>query len=307
MDDVKKYLELYDLPLDELIEMAHKVTGENFNKTVEFCSIISAKTGACSEDCKYCSQSAHNHSAIEVHPLMKVEDVKRAALSAKENGATRFGIVTSGKKLSNKDFETLLEMIREVSKIDNMQVCACVGILNKEEMIALKEAGCTRYNHNINTSERYYPEICTTHTFQDRVNTIKLAEIAGMDNCTGVIIGMGETREDRINMALTLKELKPKSTPINFLDPIKGTPLENYRDKIDEEEILKTVCIFRIILPNVYLRYAGGRMTRFSEKMQKLGLYAGINGLIVGNYLTTVGANVKDDLKMLEELGLTKE
>lgn len=307
MEDIKKYLELYEKPVEELIEMAHKVTRDNFNKTVEFCSIISAKTGACSENCKYCSQSAHNHANIENHPMMSVDDVKKAALSAKENGATRFGIVTSGKKLSKKDFETLLEMVREVSKIDNMQACACVGILNEDEMKRLKEAGCTRYNHNINTSENYYPKICTTHKFEDRIKTIKLAESVGMDNCTGVIIGMGETREDRIKMALTLKELKPKSSPINFLDPIKGTPLENYGDKIDEDEILKTICIFRIILPNVYLRYAGGRMTRFSKKMQKLGLFAGINGLIVGNYLTTVGANVQDDLKMLDELGLSKE
>ena len=307
MSEVDKYLELYEKPTDELVEMAYKVTRKNFKRTVEFCSIISAKTGACSEDCKYCSQSAKSKAEIEIHTMLDVETVKKAALSAKENGATRFGIVTSGKKLSKKDFETLLEMVREVSKIENMQVCACTGILSEEEMKKLKEAGCTRYNHNINTSKEYYPEICTTHTFEDRIKTIKLADKVGMENCTGVIIGMGENRADRINMALTLRELKPKSTPINFLDPIKGTALESFGDKIDEEEILKTICIFRLILPDVYLRYAGGRMTRFSKKMQKLGLFAGINGLIVGNYLTTVGANVKDDLKMLEALGLEKE
>lgn len=307
MSEVEEYLALYEKPVEELVEMAHKVTNKNFNKKVEFCSIISAKTGACSEDCKYCSQSAHNHASIDIHPMLSPDEVKKVALSAKENGATRFGIVTSGRKLSKKDFEIVLEMVKAVASIDGMQVCACTGILNKEEMQKLKEAGCTRYNHNINTSERYYKEICSTHTFEDRIRTIKLAEEAGMDNCTGVIIGMGEDRTDRINMALTLRDLKPKSTPINFLDPIKGTPLEKYGDKIDEEEILKTICIFRLILPNVYLRYAGGRMQRFSEKMQKLGLFAGINGLIVGNYLTTVGANVQDDLKMLEMLGLTKE
>lgn len=307
MDEVKKYLELYDKTVEELVEKAHRVTRKHFNKTVEFCSIISAKTGACSEDCKYCSQSAHNHSEIVNHPMLSVEEVKKAALSAKENGATRFGIVTSGKKLSGKDFETVLEMIKAVSSIEGMQCCCCLGILDEEQMKAIKEAGCTRYNHNINTSKDYYKQICTTHTFEDRVKTAKLAKLTGMTDCTGVIIGMGESREDRINMALTLKELKTDSVPINFLDPIKGTPLENYGDKIDEDEIIKTICIFRIILPDSYLRYAGGRMTRLSKTGQKLGLMAGINGLIVGNYLTTVGSNVKDDLEMLEVFGLTKE
>ncbi len=307
MKNINEYLELYDKPVEELVEAAYKVTRKNFKRKVEFCSIISAKTGACSEDCKYCSQSAHNHAQIEVHPMLSLEEVKRAALSAKENGATRFAIVTSGRKLSGKDFEAVLEMIRTVSAIEGLKCCACLGLLDEGQMRQIKEAGCSRYNHNINTSKDYYSKICTTHTFEDRIKTIELAEKVGLDNCTGVIIGMGENREDRINMALALKKLKPKSVPINFLDPIKGTPLENYEDKIDEVEILKTICIFRIILPDVYLRYAGGRMTRFSKKMQKLGLMAGINGIIVGNYLTTVGNDIQDDLKMLGALGLEKE
>lgn len=305
-DAVNEYLKLYEKDTKELVEIAHKITKENFKGSVEFCSIISAKTGACSENCKYCSQSIHNHANIEIHPMLSVEEVKKAAISAKERGATRFAIVTSGRKLSGRDFETVLEMIKTVANIEGLKCCACLGLLVEEQMKKIKEAGCDRYNHNINTSENYYDKICTTHKFQDRINTVKLAEKCGMTNCTGVIIGMGEDRVDRINMALTLKELKPKSVPINFLNPIKGTPLENYEDKIDEEEILKTICIFRIILPDVYLRYAGGRTTRFSDEYQKLGLYAGINALIVGNYLTTAGATKEHDAKLLNELGLHK-
>lgn len=305
-DVVNEYLKLYEKDTKELVEIAHKITKENFKGSVEFCSIISAKTGACSENCKYCSQSIHNHANIEIHPMLSVEEVKKAAISAKERGATRFAIVTSGRKLSGRDFETVLEMIKTVANIEGLKCCACLGLLDEEQMKKIKEAGCDRYNHNINTSENYYDKICTTHKFQDRINTVKLAEKCGMTNCTGVIIGMGEDRVDRINMALTLKELKPKSVPINFLNPIKGTPLENYEDKIDEEEILKTICIFRIILPDVYLRYAGGRTTRFSDEYQKLGLYAGINALIVGNYLTTAGATKEHDAKLLNELGLHK-
>lgn len=306
MTVVEEYLKLYDLPLDELIERAYNVTRQNFDKDVEFCSIVSAKTGSCSENCKYCSQSAYNNCEIEEHPMMSVEEVKKAALSAKENGATRFAIVTSGRKLNNKDFETVLEMVKEVSSIENMKCCCCLGLLTEDEMVQLKEAGCDRYNHNINTSENYYKEICSTHTFEDRIKTLKLVEKAGMTNCTGVIIGMGEDRVDRINMALSLKEIKPKSVPINILDPIKGTPLENYGDKIDEEEVIKTICIFRLILPDVYLRFAGGRMKRLSRKFQTLGMMGGINSLIVGNYLTTTGSTIEDDLEMIKKLGFKK-
>ncbi len=298
------YLKMYDKPLSELIEISSKITAENFDNTVEACSILSAKTGACQENCKYCSQSSHNHAEITCHPLLDVETVKQAALSAKENGATRFCIVTSGRVPTDKDFEKILEMIKAVASIDGLHCCASLGLLSEEQVKKIKEAGVERYNHNINTSENYHKFICSTHNFSDRVNTVKMIQKYGMEACCGVIIGMGETREDRIDMALSLKELNPKTVPINFLNPIKGTPLEGYEDKIDEEEILKTICIFRIILPKALLRYAGGRTTRLSEYNQKLGIKAGINSLLVGNYLTTTGSNSEDDKQMLKELDL---
>ena len=303
--EIEKYLKIYDKPLDELIEEANKITKENFSNVVEACSIISAKTGECSENCKYCSQSAHNHAKITCHPLLDIDTVVKAAKSAKENGATRFCIVTSGRKPTDADFERILEMIKAVAKIDGIHCCASLGLLSKEQIARIKEAGVKRYNHNINTSKNYHKEICTTHNFEDRVNTVKMITDAGMEACCGVIIGMGENREDRIDMALSLRELNPKTVPINFLNPIEGTPLEGYESKIDEEEILKTICIFRMILPKALLRYAGGRTLRLSKENQKRGMFAGINSVLVGNYLTTVGSDADEDKKMFKELELT--
>lgn len=300
----KELLDLYNKPLSELLDMSHKITEENFDNTVEACSIISAKTGACSENCKYCAQSKHNNTNIECHPLMDVQTVKKAALSAKENGANHFCIVTSGTKPTGKDFTNILQMVKEVAAIDGLHCCASLGLLTEEEIKELKDAGLKRYNHNINTSENYHKNICTTHEFKDRVHTVEMIQKYGIEACCGVIIGMGESLEDRIDMALSLKKLNPKTVPINFLNPIQGTPLENYEDKIDEEEILKTICIFRIVLPKTLLRYAGGRTTRLSKYNQKLGLIAGINSMLVGNYLTTTGSKSEEDEKMLEQLDL---
>ena len=230
------YLKLYDKSLDELLEISSSVTKDNFNNEVEACSIISAKTGACGENCKYCAQSKHNHAEIECHPLLDVETVKKAALSAKENGATRFCIVTSGRVPNDADFQKILEMIKAVASIDGIHCCASLGLLSEDQIKQIKEAGVERFNHNINTSKNYHEKICTTHKFEDRVNTVKTIQKYGMEACCGVIIGMGESREDRIDMALSLKELNPKTVPINFLNPIKGTPLEGFEDKIDEED-----------------------------------------------------------------------
>ena len=298
------FINLYEKPLSELMEISNKITNDNFDNEVEACSIISAKTGECSENCKYCSQSKHNHAKVECHPLLDVETVKKAALSAKDNGATRFCIVTSGRVPSGEDFKKILEMIKSVASIDGIHCCASLGLLSEDQIAQIKAAGVERYNHNINTSENYHKNICTTHNFKDRVNTVKMVQKQGMEACCGVIIGMGESREDRIDMALSLRELNPKTVPINFLNPIKGTALEDFKDRITEEEILKTICIFRIILPKALLRYAGGRTTRLSKFHQKLGLIAGINSVLVGNYLTTTGSNSEDDKEMLKELDM---
>lgn len=306
MTDITKeeLLKLYDMDLDELIEMSSKITKENFKNEVEVCSIISARTGKCGENCKYCSQSIHNHADIVCHPLLSVEEVYQSALKAKENGATRFCIVTSGRSENGDDFNTILEMIKKVASIPDIHCCASLGLLNEEQIKQIKEAGVERFNHNINTSQNYHNEICTTHHFEDRIKTVKNIVKNGIEACTGVILGMGETKEDRVDMALSLAELNPKTVPINVLNPIKGTPLEDYSDKITEEDVLRTICIFRIAMPKAILRYAGGRNTRLSLETQKLGLKAGVNGLLAGDYLTTNGEEVQKDKEMLESIDL---
>ena len=297
----QELLKLYDIDLEELITIAEKITKENFpKKEIEICSIISAKTGKCGENCKYCSQSIHNHADIFCHPLLSVNEVRQAALQAKENGATRFCIVTSGRSESGEDFEKILEMIKAVATIPDIHCCASLGLLNEEQIKQIKEAGVERFNHNINTSKNYHSEICTTHNFEDRVNTVKLLKKHGLEACTGVILGMGETKEDRIDMALSLAELNPKTVPINVLNPIKGTALEGYEDKITEEEVIRSICIFRIAMPKAILRYAGGRKTRLSKETQKLGLRAGINGMLSGDYLTTDGVELSQDKELID-------
>ncbi|MCM1265191.1 MAG: biotin synthase BioB [Candidatus Gastranaerophilales bacterium] len=300
----EELLRLYDMNLEDLIEKSSQITKENFNNEVEVCSIISARTGKCSENCKYCSQSVHNHADIVCHPLLSIEEVYNSAIKAKENGATRFCIVTSGRSEQGDDFDKIIEMIKAVASIPDIHCCASLGLLNEEQIKKIKEAGVERFNHNINTSKNYHSEICTTHNFEDRINTVKTIVKNGMEACTGVILGMGETKEDRVDMALALAELNPKTVPINVLNPIKGTPLENYGDRITEEEVLRTICIFRIAIPNAILRYAGGRNTRLSVETQKLGIKAGINGLLAGDYLTTEGEEVNKDKEMLKSLDL---
>ena len=296
----QELLKLYDMDLEELISKANKVTQENFpQKEIEVCSIISAKTGKCGENCKYCSQSIHNHADIVCHPLLEVEEVKQAALKAKENGATRFCIVTSGRSESGEDFEKILQMIKAVASIDGIHCCASLGLLSEEQIIQIKEAGVERFNHNINTSQNYHKNICSTHNFEDRVSTVEMLTKHGLEACTGVILGMGETKEDRIDMALSLAKLNPKTVPINVLNPIKGTAFENYEDKITEEEVIRTICIFRIAMPKAILRYAGGRKTRLSKKTQELGLKAGINGMLSGDYLTTDGVELAQDKELI--------
>lgn len=302
---VEELLKLYELPVEELLEKSSEITKANFSNEVEFCSIISAKTGKCQEDCKYCSQSGHNKAKIHVHPLLAVEEVKKAALSAKENGATRFCVVTSGRAPEGEDFETILEMIRTVAGIDGLHSCCSLGILSEDQVKRIKEAGAERYNHNLNTSKSFHKDICSTHSYEDRIRTIKLIQKYGIEACAGGIIGMGESRRQRIELALELAELNPTSVPVNFLSPVDGTPLEGTESAIDEEEILKTLAIYRIIMPKALIRYAGGRSTRFSTEYQKLGIKAGVNALLVGNYLTTTGISPDEDKKLLEETGMT--
>lgn len=300
MIDKQELLRLYNLDLDELLKLSSKYVKDE----IEFCSLINARNGKCSQNCKYCAQSSHYRTHIDSYPLVKIEEVRKAALDAKSHKASRFAIVTSGKTPDESDFDKMLEMIKEINKIEGLNSCASIGILNEEQAKKLAQSGLKRFHHNINTAKSYYPEVCTTHTWQDRLDTCKLVKKYGMELCCGVILGMGESVEQRVEMALELAEIQPNSIPINILLPIPETPFENYLDKIDEENVLRTLAIFKIANPNSILRFCGGRM-RLSEENQRKALNTCVEGIMVGNYLTTIGKNPYDDIKTVEELGKT--
>lgn len=294
----QELLDLYNSDLDSLLKKA----SENLHQDIEFCSIINARNGKCSQDCKYCAQSSHYRTDIDSFPLLDVETVYKAAKEAQENGIDRIAIVTSGKTPDESDFDRMLEMIKSINTLGEISSCASIGILNEEQAKRLAEAGLKRFHHNINSSRSYYPEVCTTHTFEDRINTCKLVKKYGMELCCGVILGMGESIEQRIEMAEILAEIEPDSIPINILMPIPQTPFENYYDKIDEENILRTLAVFKIANPKSVLRFCGGRM-RLSEENQKKALKYCVEGILTGDYLTTTGKSFEQDLKMLNELG----
>ncbi len=296
--DKSELFRLYNTDLDELLKMSSLYV----KKDVELCSIVNARNGKCSQNCKYCAQSSHYNTEIESFPLVDIETVKNAAIDAKKNHASRFAIVTSGKTPDESDFDKMLEMIDELNKIDGIKSCASIGILNEEQAKRLANAGLKRFHHNINTAPSYYPDVCTTHTIEDRINTCKLVKKYGMELCCGVILGMGESVEQRVEMAHTLSEIEPESIPINILMPVANTPFENYIDKIDEENILRTLAIFKIANPHSVLRFCGGRM-RLSIENQKKALKTCVDGIMVGNYLTKTGRNPHDDLDMIKDLG----
>ena len=297
----EELLHLYNLPLDELLAESSKYMSDK----VEFCSLINARNGKCSQNCKYCAQSSHYRTNIESYPLVEIDEVVKVAHEAKANHVSRFAIVTSGKTPDEgRDFKIELEMIKEINKIDGLSSCASIGILDEEQAKQLAEAGLKRFHHNFNTCRSYYPEVCTTHTWEDRLNTCKLVKKYGIELCCGVILGMGETIEQRVEMAMELAEIEPDSIPINILMPIPQTPFENYHDKIDEENILRTMAIFKIANPQAVVRFCGGRM-RLSQENQELALKTCVEGILVGNYLTTVGKEPADDIEMIAKIGKT--
>ncbi len=290
---------LYNLPLEELLAESSKYMSDN----IEFCSLINARNGKCSQNCKYCAQSSHYCTNIESYPLVDIQEVIKAAKESKENKVSRFAIVTSGKTPDEgRDFQIELDMIKAINEVGGLKSCASIGILNEEQAKQLAQAGLKRFHHNINTCRSYYPEVCTTHSWDDRLNTCKLVKKYGMELCCGVILGMGETIEQRVEMAMELAEIEPNSIPINILMPIPETPFENYHDKIDEENVLRTMAIFKIANPKSVVRFCGGRM-RLSQENQELALKTCVEGILVGNYLTTVGREPHEDLETANKLG----
>ncbi len=291
---------LYEQPLEELCEKADEIREHFCSNRFDMCTIINGKSGRCSEDCRFCAQSAHNHTGAAEYPLLGTEEIVEQARQNDRQGVLRYSIVTSGKRLSDQEVDQMCETVRKIRAETKIAVCISFGLLNEDQYIRLKEAGATRAHNNLETSRRNFPNICTTHTFEDKISAIRAAQAAGLFVCSGGIMGLGETVEDRIDMAITLRELGIKSVPVNMLNPIPGTPFGENK-KLTAEDMRRIVAVYRFILPDADIRLAGGRGLIMDKGR---GCFcSGANAAISGDMLTTAGITVDTDLKLLKELG----
>jgi len=284
-----------------LFSTAGKIRERYRQNRVDLCSIISAKSGACSEDCAYCAQSSRSAAGVPVHPLVGEDAVLEKALEARNAGVKRFCIVTSGRKAGKKELRQIASMVGKVRGA-GLLPCATLGLLESDELSALKESGLERYHHNLETSEKFFPGICSTHTYADKLKTIEAAKSAGLSVCSGGIFGIGESWQDRIDMATALRDLGVDSVPINFLIAVKGTPLED-RGSLEPLEALKIISLYRFLLPEKEIRVCGGRRQTLGE-FNSMVFMAGADSLLTGNYLTTTGTPYGEDLRLIRRYGL---
>lgn len=291
---------LYGQPLLELCGSADEIRRRFCANRFDICTIINAKSGSCSENCRFCAQSAYNHTCAASYPLLSKEEIVSQARIDHEQGVLRYSIVTSGKRLSDEEVDAMCETVREIKEKVGILVCVSFGLLKEQQFRKLKEAGVTRVHNNLETSRRNFPNICTTHRFDDKVQAIRAAQSAGLSVCSGGIMGLGETTEDRIDMALILRELGILSVPVNMLNPIPGTPLEN-NERLTKEEMQRIVAVYRFILPKASIRLAGGR--GLLPDKGKSCFTSGANAAISGDMLTTAGITTKTDMALLKELG----
>ena len=290
-----------ELDNHKLLELAAIERERNSDNTVELCAIYNARSGKCSENCVFCAQSGHYRTDIMISDIPSVSSVLSYARMVESYGVKRFSLVTSGKGISDKDLKRLTVLYRHLKENTQLSLCASHGIITLEQAKKLEESGVSRYHHNLETGEHYFPKICTTHTYKERLNTIKNARKAGLEICSGGMVGLGESLEDRIELALTLKELSVKSIPVNVLMPVKGTPMQN-NAIMNDTDFLRTVALFRYINKDAVIRFAGGR-TLFNIKTQMQSLKCSFNGMMVGNYLTREGTEIKSDINRLEKHG----
>ncbi len=287
---------------DALYEASAEITRKCASRKYNLCSIRNARSGKCSEDCKWCAQSSRHNCRIETYGLIDEEDAFLHLEHAKRKGIHKFSLVTSGKRLSDTDFEKILSIYQKMNKAkQDCELCGSLGLLSKKQLQLLREAGMQNYHCNLETSSSYFPVLCTTHTFEEKILTLQWAKEVGLQICSGGIIGMGETVEQRIELAFELKKLNVHSIPVNILDPIKGTKLEKV-PRLSDEEILTSVALFRFINPSAYLRLSGGK-SALSKEMQLKALQTGVNASITGGLLTTPGcATTEEDRKMFEKV-----
>ncbi len=296
----EEYSQYIGMPLSGLIAEADRIRRENIPARVELCSIINAKSGRCSEDCSYCAQSGYHTTGAAVYGLKSEAEIIEAAFKARDAGAERFSIVTSGNRLNDEELKRTCDITGKIIEKTGLAVCGSLGALSAGDFQKLRNAGMTRYHHNIETSREHYPNIVTTHNFQQRVDTIKSAQIAGFEICSGGILGLGESWEDRISMALLLRELKVDAVPLNILIPVKGTRIEGV-EPIAAEDIIRTIAILRIILKDVSIKVIAGRESRLKD-FQAMAFLAGANGMMVGGYLTVGGRSVEEDKILTSEI-----
>ncbi|WP_324662145.1 biotin synthase BioB [Haloarcula sediminis] len=307
--DRRDGLALIAQPVDALAAGADAVRAALGDGTVDACSIVNAKAGNCAEDCGFCAQSVHFDTGIDNYGFLGPEKILEAAKRAERDGSQRFGIVLAEKGVSKEqrpgEWEEVLEAIRLVRDETDVEVDASLGILTEEEAAILAEEGLNHYNHNIETSPRYFPEIVQTHSFEDRVETLEVAKAAGMDLCAGVILGMGESPADRVDAAMALQDIGVSSLPVNILNPVEGTPMaERGLPDITTEEVVKTVAVYRLLHPEARVRLTGGREVNLDTEGQVAALEAGADGILTGDYLTTEGQSPADDIEIVEQAGL---
>jgi biotin synthase len=288
--------------IEALVERAWRARVERFGDSTDMCSLVNAKSGGCAEDCGFCAQSRYAEADTPLHAMMEPEQILEHARAAEAAGAHRFCMVTQGQGLSKRDFEKILAGARLVAEHTNLKRCASVGHMSVQRAQALKEAGVQRVHHNVETAESYYPEVSTTVRYEGRLRTIDAVKQAGLETCVGGILNLGETREQRVEMAFQLAEIDPTSVPINLLNPRPGTKFGD-RDFMDPIEAVKWIAIFRLILPDALFRLCGGRVENIG-KLQELAVKAGLNGVMMGNFLTTLGATPEQDRAMFERHGL---
>ncbi len=294
---------LYHIPdLDLLCDSADEICRHFSGNHLDSCSIVNARSGKCSEDCKWCAQASRHKTGCKTYNFLDEQEVMKAAEHNEKAGIRRFSLVTSGRAVADNDLEVFCEMFRKLSENTSLGLCASMGLLNETQMKRLKEAGVSRYHCNMETSAAFFPSLCSTHSPEDKRNTIRAAREAGLEVCSGGIIGMGETAEDRIDFAFELAELGVDSVPVNILNPIKGTPLEN-TPLISEEDIIRTIAVWRFILPTTAIRFAGGRMRLSHDSMLRI-LRGGANGVLMGDMLTTVSNDIASDKILFNEAGM---
>ena len=286
---------------EALYEAAHQVTCHFMGNRFDTCSIINAKSGNCSEDCKWCAQSGHYATKVQLYPLLPAVECVRHAVYNRQQGIGRFALVTSGKRVSDKEMQQITDTVRSIKQQSDIKCCASMGLLKREQLQALFDSGVENYHCNIETAPSYFGKLCSTHTIAQKMETIRMAREIGFRICCGGIIGMGESMEQRIEMACFLRENGVQSIPINLLHPIAGTPLQD-TPALSEEEWLTTIALFRLINPTAYLRFSGGR-AQLSEDLQRKSLYVGINAAIIGDLLTTIGSKVEEDKRLFTEAG----